>query len=160
MTAWTWMRYSYAWDMSVCDDESALRKVCVKYGVYGEIRGTVTKVMSLDGKRHRYAVASDTRCGVRCLFESDGPPCLFFPWKEERSDVGREVALKGRIVNGFFKDLTGYTRYGPVILVRASRFHGGSIIGLAVGAMGCFIFGMYLRRWLRERRSPQRHREH
>jgi hypothetical protein len=35
----------------------------------------------------------------------------------------------------------------------ASRFHGASIAGIVVGAMGCFIFGLYLRRWLRERKA-------
>jgi hypothetical protein len=35
----------------------------------------------------------------------------------------------------------------------ASRFHGASIAGQIVGAMGCFIFGLYLRRWLRERKA-------
>jgi len=42
----------------------------------------------------------------------------------------------------------------------ASRFHSGSIAGLVVVAMGCFIFGLYLRVWLRERKAragePQR----
>jgi len=35
----------------------------------------------------------------------------------------------------------------------ASRFHPASIAGLVVGAMGCFIFGLYLRRWLAARRA-------
>ncbi|MHC5053661.1 MAG: hypothetical protein ACYTKD_02965 [Planctomycetota bacterium] len=33
----------------------------------------------------------------------------------------------------------------------ASRFTGASVAGLVVGAMGRFIFGLYLRGWLRER---------
>ncbi|MHC5058658.1 MAG: hypothetical protein ACYTKD_28705 [Planctomycetota bacterium] len=28
-----------------------------------------------------------------------------------------------------------------------------AVAGLVVGAMGCFIFGLYLRRWLRERKA-------
>ena len=35
----------------------------------------------------------------------------------------------------------------------ASRFHPASVAGLVVGAMGCFIFGLYLRGWLRERKA-------
>jgi hypothetical protein len=35
----------------------------------------------------------------------------------------------------------------------ASRFHGASVAGLVVGAMGIFIFGLYLRSWLRERKA-------
>ena len=40
-----------------------------------------------------------------------------------------------------------------ITLDAASRLHGASIVGLIVGAMGCFIFGLYLRRWLRERKA-------
>jgi len=29
------------------------------------------------------------------------------------------------------------------------------VAGLVVGAMGSFIFGLYLRRWLREQNAPQ-----
>jgi len=35
----------------------------------------------------------------------------------------------------------------------ASRFHPASIAGLLVGAMGCFIFGLYLRRWIIDRKA-------
>jgi len=42
-------------------------------------------------------------------------------------------------------------RSGLDLITRASRFTSASIAGLAVGAMGIFIFGLYLRRWLRER---------
>jgi len=42
----------------------------------------------------------------------------------------------------------------------AHRLTGSSVGGIAVGAMGCFIFGLYLRRWLGERKAlasqPQR----
>ncbi|MHC5056165.1 MAG: hypothetical protein ACYTKD_15780 [Planctomycetota bacterium] len=42
-----------------------------------------------------------------------------------------------------------------VVLVdtAASRFHPASIAGIVVGAMGCFILALYLRRWLRERKA-------
>ncbi|MHC4250321.1 MAG: hypothetical protein ACYS9X_14430, partial [Planctomycetota bacterium] len=38
----------------------------------------------------------------------------------------------------------------------ASRVTGESIAGLAVGAMGSLIFGLYLRAWLRERKALAR----
>ena len=58
--------------------------------------------------------------------------------------TGRLVWVEGQIKRG-----------GPfngiAIDSSASRlFTGASIAGLVVGAMGCFIFGLYLRRWLRE----------
>jgi hypothetical protein len=34
----------------------------------------------------------------------------------------------------------------------ASRFHGASIAGLVVGAFGSFVFALYLRQWLQERK--------
>jgi hypothetical protein len=34
-----------------------------------------------------------------------------------------------------------------------SRFHPASVAGIVVGLMGCFIFGLYFRRWLRERKA-------
>ncbi|MHC4199441.1 MAG: hypothetical protein ACYSU0_05570 [Planctomycetota bacterium] len=34
----------------------------------------------------------------------------------------------------------------------ASRFHGATIAGLVVGAMGVFVFTVALRHWLGERR--------
>jgi hypothetical protein len=36
---------------------------------------------------------------------------------------------------------------------RSPRISGSAIAGLVVGAMGCFIFGLYLRRWLKARRE-------
>jgi len=44
---------------------------------------------------------------------------------------------------------------GPKYLIdaTASRFRPASIAGLVVGVVGCFLFGMYLRRWLRERKA-------
>jgi hypothetical protein len=41
----------------------------------------------------------------------------------------------------------------PGLRIAASRFTGASVAGLVVGAMGCFIFGLYLRAWLRERKA-------
>ncbi|MHC5053820.1 MAG: hypothetical protein ACYTKD_03770 [Planctomycetota bacterium] len=41
----------------------------------------------------------------------------------------------------------------PAVDTTASRFHAASIGGIVVGAMWCFIFGLYLRRWLRERKA-------
>jgi hypothetical protein len=55
----------------------------------------------------------------------------------------KHVALYGRFFGG--TDLA--------LLTTASRFHPASIAGLAVGAMGCFVFSVAFRHWLRERRA-------
>ena len=41
----------------------------------------------------------------------------------------------------------------PRLDTTASRFAPESVAGLVVGAWGLFIFGLYLRRWLAERRG-------
>ncbi len=63
-------------------------------------------------------------------------------------EAGKGDGLPGRVVRRS-------DGRGPLILdATRSRFHPASIAGLVVGAMGCFIFGLYLRQWLRERRAP------
>ena len=42
--------------------------------------------------------------------------------------------------------------YTVALDAAASRFHGASIAGLVVGAMGVFVFTAALRHWLREQR--------
>ncbi len=44
-------------------------------------------------------------------------------------------------------------KYVLRVMEDASRLHPASVAGLVVGAMGCFIFGLYLRRWLREKKA-------
>jgi hypothetical protein len=41
----------------------------------------------------------------------------------------------------------------PLTVDVGGRWHPASVGGLAVGAMGVFIFGLYLRAWLRERKA-------
>jgi hypothetical protein len=60
-----------------------------------------------------------------------------------------EFAFCGRIVSA-----RPNTSWGHVVHVdtTASRWHGASIAGLVVGAMGVFVFTVALRHWLGERR--------
>ncbi|MHC4252383.1 MAG: hypothetical protein ACYS9X_24965 [Planctomycetota bacterium] len=44
----------------------------------------------------------------------------------------------------------------PLTVAVDGRWHPSSVGGLAVGAMGVFIFGLYVRGWLRERRALAR----
>jgi hypothetical protein len=68
---------------------------------------------------------------------------------EEVSVVGR-VDERGACV-GWSEGAQAYVSCR--ILEGASRLTGTSIAGLVVGAMGCFIFGLYLRRWLIDRKA-------
>jgi len=40
-----------------------------------------------------------------------------------------------------------------IVDTTASRFHPASVAGVVGGAMGAFVFGLYLRRWVKERRA-------
>ena len=59
-----------------------------------------------------------------------------------RGSIGR---FRGRVVYD--------PPLGVVVDTRSGRLTGAAVAGLVVGAMGVFIFGLYLRRWLLERRA-------
>ena len=73
--------------------------------------------------------------------------------------VSEGAGLSARDVAGraYAMDISSHSYIGEILgfefFTTASRFTGASVAGLVVGAMGCFIFGLYLRRWLRERNS-------
>jgi hypothetical protein len=66
----------------------------------------------------------------------------------EGSQASSRPGWRGRVVP--------LTRGGYAIDTTRSRLHPASAAGLVVGAMGAFIFGLYLRRWLREREALAR----
>jgi hypothetical protein len=58
--------------------------------------------------------------------------------------IDGQGGLKGRV----------YYDPGPeTVDMTSHRFHPASISGLVVGAIGVFVFAVYLRSWLRERRA-------
>ena len=104
------------------------------------------------------------------LPDSDGLPCLklvetFCPDGELAHWCGGEEVehrhFYGRLAlppNGwgtvmYSGHLQGLEEGAPIVRAEASRFHAASVAGIVVGAMGCFVFGLYLRRWLRERKA-------
>jgi hypothetical protein len=108
MTAWTWMRYSYRWDLPIKR--------------YGRDTDQLRKGRWPDGLLVRYSNEwgpCEGRVGVAAMYDFD---------------LGRPIHVLQ-------------------VTTPASRFHGASVAGLIVGAMGCFIFGLYLRRWLIERKA-------
>jgi len=140
MTAWTWMRYSYAWDFRVQDvwtvegasGEASPRLTCEDR--YTAMSGTVLQTWSPEE--------------VVLLAYEDGPMrTVIVLGPHERLHEGDAVSFRGRMA------VTDSGYFSPSVNTAASRFHPASIAGLVVGAMGCFIFGLYLRRWLRERKA-------
>jgi hypothetical protein len=61
---------------------------------------------------------------------------------DEKEKAGAEVTYKGRA--GWCYDQLGSSDKWLVLDTNQGRFHPASIAGLVVGAMGVFIFGLYL----------------
>jgi len=182
MTAWTWMRYSYCWDISLqalhlqlgqnnmgrlvnaWDKTPGSRQMPME-----SLRRVLLDELGVPWLEDRY-VRTEGRVRSKCR-----PPLMALPEKPQLSSSagimmtdgestlkvilpssrqapsadGVEVVFCGRIVatldvaNGCLLALDS----------RVGRWHPASIGGLVVGAMGCFIFGLYLRSWLRERKA-------
>ena len=154
MTAWTWMRYSYCWRIT----RTELADGC---------RGGHEKAF-LD-----YWCVVEGQTNIRGWGKSDdGEECLLpvgdnDDWGEYSNELvvvnprrtsGVHVIAVGRLVplDAERASPWAYDRYGgPALKVDCtrSRLHGASVAGLVAGSMGCFIFGLYLLRWLRERKA-------
>jgi len=150
MTAWTWMQFSYCWESPL---SSLARKADSGSitGRYVQVNGIVNGGWHLKGLAGEFLVCSDTwpdSNNQRTPFDAavildrtaKGPP-------EPRNHDALTVA--GRVVE---VDLVLEASL-PTIDTTASRLHGASVAGIVVGSMGVFIFGLYLRRWVKERRA-------
>jgi len=125
------MRYSYCWDLTEWGQEDhVVPDGDWPYYAYASVRGEVLEVHE----------RSEYRDGDEVSVEWGVVDCVVRVPDSSIFTVGSIVSVRWR-ANGVYLDGTG------------SRFHGASIAGLVVGAMGCFIFGLYLRRWLRERKA-------
>ncbi len=154
MAGWTWMRYSYCWDMGadqaahsfneeVWGDGStwAHRMVTIRGRVTNSVRwddsmqsevqrlGLTPPVwevlVELDASEHPYLMGVVCNGGI--------------VWPENSDFVGRIGDYFGG-TGRWYVDTT------------ASRFHGASIAGIVVGVMGCFIFWLHLRPWIGRKR--------
>jgi hypothetical protein len=138
MTTWTWMRYSYCWEVTLADLQPT---------------DAETQTM-LEGRwqTQPYVVVHGVYWTGPGLNNPAYPPSSiglvlapgFQPPRE-----GSWAVFVGRVVD---MDISG-SGFTPLLYQHASRFTGASVAGLIVGAMGCFIFGLYLRGWLRERKA-------
>jgi len=134
MAVWTWMRYSYAWSISErrlweSFKEHDLRHVRL---IPDPVADEPGRLLSPDDYRKVRGWPLLNRY-VRVTYD-------VMPRREQRVGYGR-VAIATK------------SESRPLVYTRASRFTGASVAGLAVGAMGCFIFGLYFRRWLRARKA-------
>ena len=172
MATWTWMRFSYRWDTTVVDLDQKLSGISMGWPemayirldgdmdmIYVRVRGQDERQLRYDPLRQVYTKAKDTPhasvYSLRHVIVKDAPLAPRFvdveSIPEEMSEAGRKKIVVGRPIyeDAQFKYLD----------TTASRWTPQTIASLIVGAMGCFIFGLYLRRWLRERRVLARQSE-
>jgi len=158
MTAWTWMRYSYCWQATpreivaaepgtILWDSGYVRLSCLQeeHAVFRE--GCGFEVHDPDVPDVVFPIClseMDTYERAVCLPEY--PP-------DEPFDAPREWDTSGTVPAVHIGRIQAYYDGPGFLLAGASRFHPASVAGIVVGAMGCFIFGLYLKRWLRERKA-------
>jgi hypothetical protein len=162
MTAWTWMRYSYAWDVS----RWVARRQAYQYpdwpqGAYVTLRGVVVNLTS--SHMGEFRDGEPVRIPTVTLKPVDAPDDLPFYALEQvfvpttRPFVAGEVAaLSGRVhlpASGAPLAERHNCYWLLIIDGRRSRIASSTVAGLVVGAMGVFVFGLYLRRWVKERRA-------
>jgi hypothetical protein len=146
MTGWMWMRYSYAWavtpvQLSAVGDDAENSPWRLYYVA---VRGHVSL--------HRYRGKVDKSVEtvwMEPLALPRNTPALAVDFPASTLKPG-PATVKGRVYV-HLGSLRLFTRHR--VFANASRFTAASIAGLVVGAMGCFIFGLYLRAWLRERKA-------
>ncbi|MHC4250544.1 MAG: hypothetical protein ACYS9X_15555 [Planctomycetota bacterium] len=143
MAAWLWMRYSYCWDVTPAELQPSVAEVHEMFRgrwrtqAYVRVRGRFVR-SPLPETETSYVLHSVVDItGVRSIDVRFSP-------RERRPDNGATSSFVGRVM-----DMD--THRTPILHTTASRLTGESVAGLIVGAMGIFIFSMYLRRWLRER---------
>jgi hypothetical protein len=152
MTGWTWMRFSYCWKMGAAS--------LVKYGYRSRLDQDTTLLApsAYDASRmdNRYVELSGhmTPRPVTSRFEKGNWQATFYVAEDY---VLANLEARGNLVEGQF-EMKGRLHFGhhgeyTFFDTTASRFHSASLAALVVGAMGVFIFGLYLRAWLRERKA-------
>jgi len=135
---WTFMLFGYAWQVSPGDLPEAT-------GWEDELNPPLCGYVEIGGiTRTRPAAAGSVWLHG---LQGDEAAIVAMSSVQRRSIMpGVPVKLKGRV--------TFQGGLSPIYIVdcTASRWNGASVAGLVVGAMGCLIFALHLRRWLRVRR--------
>ncbi|MHC4247894.1 MAG: hypothetical protein ACYS9X_02075 [Planctomycetota bacterium] len=168
MAAWTWMRYTYCWDVTVEQLLARTEQTCYHRWPahsYISIRGMPTFADHPDGNSYLN--------GINGLAEPAAHVGINGTNIVDPGSCPEVMTFIGRVTGGFayplLPDDAAYTvaptlthhpdgpyRGYPAVDPHARRPAAETIAGLVVGAMGCFVFGLYLRRWLGERKAVAR----
>ncbi len=159
MTAWTWMRYSYAWDRTPA--QLLHMSQWPKQGewpqdAYVALECHVARWLPVDESVSQITIARDTRKPSSFIAIEGGASETVVRDAKLIRTLGQPVAatvsvLRGRLsCQSTLRD--GYVS-SLAFTVGSHRLSGPSIAGLVVGAMGCIIFGLYFREWVRARKA-------
>jgi len=151
------MRYSYCWRMSpsefwrVAKPHAELDSdpVVGRYHQYIAVTGTVDYVFDNRGSPFGYHDGTTFQA-----YDSSKAVTVHLPLGFDAPTLGEGGTWAGRAIRWEqigSNDTVVFLDY--ILDASFGRFTGASVGGLVVGAMGCLIFGLYLRRWLRERRA-------
>jgi hypothetical protein len=143
MCGYMWMRFSYCWDFTV----RSLAKPSQRHWRIGAYVRVQAKVHPY------YYEVYPPQTGMHLVVEPSASLEDMFRTKDSLHIVTMPgVRYQPGVVQEFRGHVIGIPD-GWGINTTASRFHPSSIAGLVVGAMGVFIFGLYLLRWVKERRT-------
>jgi hypothetical protein len=141
MTAWTWIWNSHSWLLTPEDEPG---RILVLRGRYVRVEGRVSDILDRSRLTALRGSPGIIITGDYVKLSGIEHLMVYFPDGSALPAMGEQVTYSGRLKQSFV---------GRILLTSASRFKGESIAGLVVGAMGIFIFGLYLRAWLRERNT-------
>ncbi|MHC4249523.1 MAG: hypothetical protein ACYS9X_10395 [Planctomycetota bacterium] len=152
------MRHSYCWEVTPEDlagqwHERADAKEGdsrIEESLYVRLRGVVRVWPDDTGMTH--GIVGPGLVGttdISVVGEKDHAIHVCLPRTGPTPPNGEIRAFTGRVI------YIHHTTFHPDQLIHAAagRLTAESIAGLVIGAMGCFIFGLYLRAWLRERKA-------
>ncbi len=164
---WGWMRYSYCWDFTPGELEERFGAEAVpdfhseggggETGRYVRVSGTASDWMVGHATPLLKGSGSDRAARRKYVWLSDGEGSVFVRVPRAAASLAMEGKLftfTGRVLpNPENLPLSGTPPDVCLIDATAGRFHGASVAGIVVGAMGVFVFGMALRHWIRRRRE-------
>jgi len=141
MASYTWMRFSYMWDF-----QSELLRQQARVPTAGEAGWPCQAFIRI------------LPAGIRQEHQFLGPVIGVRRHMPDGRDVYTVYSDMAPVVGRYKR--TDDPGLFPLAMphymdTAASRFHPGSVAGLVVGAMGAFIFGLYLRGWFRERKARE-----
>ncbi len=135
------MRYSYVWDT----DATALNQPWRGHAKHADGAWPDDAYVSFSGKVYGRFRRKETSI----VYIRDGDEFVNVTmWDAHAPPTGSEATIFGRVKPHLHEHVST-----SAVDTTASRFHGASIAGLVVGAMGVFVFTVGLRHWLGERRT-------